>query len=34
MLPSLESFMRDGVLTIMRTSYHFEPLDTTFFEHD
>lgn len=34
MLPSLESFMRNGELTIMRTSYHFEALDPDFFEHD
>lgn len=33
-LPSLESFMRNGVLTILRTTYRFEPLDNTFFEHD
>ncbi len=34
MLPSLESFMRNGELTILRTSYHFEPLDTSVFEKD
>jgi hypothetical protein len=34
MLPSLESFMRDGELTILRTSYHFEAVDPDIFEHD
>jgi len=32
--PSLESFMRNGVLTILSTVYHFEAMDTTLFEHD
>jgi len=33
-LPSLESFMRGGVLTIMSSTTHFEKLDTEIFEHD
>lgn len=34
MLPSLESFMRDGVLTIMSTTYRFEAIDNNIFERD
>lgn len=34
LLPSLESFMRDGVLTIMSSTTHFEKLDDQLFEHD
>lgn len=34
MLPSLESFMRDGVLTIMSTTYHFEAINSDIFERD
>lgn len=34
LLPSLESFMRNGELTIMRTSFHFEALEPDFFEHE
>lgn len=33
-LPSLESFMRGGILTIMSSTTHFEKLDTEIFEHD
>ena len=33
-LPSLESFMRGGVLTILSSTYHFEKLDTEIFERD
>lgn len=33
-LPSLESFMRDGVLTIMSSTMHFEPLNNDIFEKD
>lgn len=34
LLPSLESFMREGTLTIMSTQIHLEPLDTDIFEKD
>lgn len=34
LMPSLESFMRDGVLTIMSSTTHFEKLDYQLFEHD
>lgn len=33
-LPSLESFMRGGVLTIMNSTTHFEQLNTELFEHN
>lgn len=34
LLPSLESFMRKEVLTIMQTSYRLEPIDDNIFERD
>ena len=33
-LPSLESFMRNGVLTIMSSTTHFEKMDSGLFERD
>lgn len=33
-LPSLESFMRGGVLTIMSSTFHLEKNDPEIFEHD
>lgn len=34
LLPSLESFMRQGTLTILSTTAHFEPLNPDIFEKD
>lgn len=34
MLPSLESFSRQGAVTILRSTYHMERLDTHLFNHD
>ncbi|MBR4738636.1 MAG: hypothetical protein IK058_01390 [Bacteroidales bacterium] len=34
LVPSQESFMRDGVLTIMETKLHFEPRDNMVFNKD
>ncbi|MBR1765752.1 MAG: hypothetical protein IJ745_01760 [Bacteroidales bacterium] len=34
LLPSLESFLRNGVLTVMSTAMHFEKLDLSIFEKD
>ncbi|MBR6844278.1 MAG: hypothetical protein IKM79_04160 [Bacteroidales bacterium] len=34
LLPTLESFMRDNRLTILRTEMHFEPRNDKLFNHD
>lgn len=34
LLPSEESYLRDNLLTIMRTTAHFEPRDNMFFNRD
>lgn len=34
LVPSQESFMRDGVLTIMNTTAHFEPRNNMTFNQD